>query len=104
MGRMVLTMEKARKRVVITGMGVVSPNGVGNEAFSRAVLAGKSGVRRVTRFDPSDLSVQIAGEADFDEAPFYDAYERKHVSRAVPMAIAAATEALAPAGLEPAQM
>ena len=97
-------MKNGRKRVVITGMGVVSPNGVGNEAFCRAVLGGKSGVRRVTRFDPSELSVQIAGEADFDEAPFYDAYERKHVSRAVPMAIAASTEALAQSGLDPAQM
>jgi 3-oxoacyl-[acyl-carrier-protein] synthase II len=88
------------KRVVITGMGCLSPNGVGNQAFCRAVLDGKSGVRRITRFDPSDLPVQIAGEVDFDEALFYDPYERKHVSRIVPMAIAAATEALTEAGLD----
>jgi 3-oxoacyl-[acyl-carrier-protein] synthase II len=87
-------------RVVITGMGCLSPNGAGNEAFCRAVLAGTSGVRRVTRFDPSELPVQIAGEVDFDETQWYDAYERKHVSRVVPMAIAAASEALRDAGLD----
>ena len=57
-----------KKRVVITGMGVVSPNGIGNEAFCRAVLAGTSGVRRVSSFDASELPVQIAGEVcGFDE-------------------------------------
>src|SRR5438270_12999265 len=91
-------------RVAITGMGSLSPNGVGNEAFCRALLAGTSGVRRVTRFDPSELPVQIAGEVDFDEAQFYDPYERKHVSRVVPMAIAAATEALREAGIAWQQM
>jgi len=88
------------RRVVITGMGSLSPNGVGNEAFCRAVLEGKSGVRRVTRFDASDLPVQVAGEVDFDEAQFYEPRERKHVSRVVPMAIAAATEALREAGID----
>ncbi|HYE24426.1 MAG TPA: beta-ketoacyl-[acyl-carrier-protein] synthase family protein [Clostridia bacterium] len=93
------------KRVVITGMGCISPNGVGNEAFCRAILAGKSGVRRITRFDPSDLPVQIAGEvADFDELAWVDAKERKHISRCVPFAIAAAAEALAHAGVEPAKL
>ena len=48
------------RRVVITGMGVVSPNGVGTPAFSQAVLEGKSGVRRISRFDPSEIPVQIA--------------------------------------------
>lgn len=93
------------KRVVITGLGVVSPNGIGKRAFADAVLAGKSGVRRISRFDPSELQVQIAGEvADFDETPWYDPIERKHVSRSVPMAICATTEALADSGLEPSSM
>ena len=76
-------------------MGVVSPNGIGNEAFCRAVLAGTSGVKRICSFDPSELPVQIAGEVqDFDELAWVDAHERKHVSRAVPLALAASTEAL----------
>jgi 3-oxoacyl-[acyl-carrier-protein] synthase II len=90
-------------RVVVTGMGVVSPNGVGNEAFCRAVLDGKSGVRRITRFDTSQLPVHIAGEipADqFDDTKWVDNNQRKHVSRAVPLAIAATAEALRDAGID----
>src|SRR5208337_4600379 len=90
-----------KKRVVITGMGVVSPNGIGNDAFCRAILAGTNGVKRICTFDPSDLPVQIAGEIpDFDELAWVDAHERKHVSRAVPLALAASSEALREAGLE----
>src|SRR5262249_47586979 len=97
--------QMVRPRVVITGMGVVSPNGIGNEAFCRAVLAGKSGVKRITRFDASSLPVQIAGEIqDFDELAWIDAHERKHVSRAVPLAIAASSEALADAGIDPQRL
>jgi len=94
-----------KKRVVITGMGVVSPNGLGNEAFCQAVLAGTSGVRRIRSFDAGDLPVQIAGEVqDFDELAWIDARERKHVSRAVPLALAASTEALRDAGIETARL
>src|SRR2546421_466221 len=82
-------------RVVITGIGVVSPNGIGKEAFCRAILDGKSGVKRISRFDASCLPVQIAGEIpDFDEQAWVDVRERKHVSRVVPLAIAASTEAI----------
>jgi 3-oxoacyl-[acyl-carrier-protein] synthase II len=92
-------------RVVITGMGVVSPNGLGKEAFCRAILDGKSGVKRITRWDPSSLPVQVAGEiSEFDELAWVDARERKHVSRVVPLAVAASTEAIRDAGLDPAAM
>ena len=92
-------------RVVITGLGVVSPNGVGKEAFCRAILAGKSGVKHISRFDPSDLPVHIAGEIpDFDELAWVDARERKHVSRVVPLALAASSEAIRDAGLDPTAM
>lgn len=92
-------------RVVISGMGVVSPNGIGKEAFCRAILAGKSGVKRISRFDPSGLPVQIAGEIpDFDELAWVDVRERKHVSRVVPLAVAASAEAIEDAGLDPAAM
>src|SRR5437762_1832600 len=97
--------QMVRPRVVITGMGVVSPNGIGNEAFCRALLAVKSGVKQITRFDASSLPVQIAGEIqDFDELAWIDAHERKHVSRVVPLAIAASSEALADAGIDPQQL
>jgi 3-oxoacyl-[acyl-carrier-protein] synthase II len=92
-------------RVVITGMGVVSPNGLGKEAFCRAVLAGKSGVKRISRWDPSHVAVQIAGEIpEFDELAWVDARERKHVSRVVPLCVAATTEAVKDSGLDIAAM
>jgi 3-oxoacyl-[acyl-carrier-protein] synthase II len=92
-------------RVVITGMGVVSPNGIGNTAFAEAILAGKSGVKRISRFDPCCLPVKIAGEIpDFEELAWVDARERKHVSRVVPLAVAASAEALQDAGLDHSTM
>src|SRR5438445_2164015 len=92
-------------RVVITGMGVISPNGLGKRAFCRATLDGKSGVKRISRFDPGDLPVHIAGEIpEFDELAWVDARERKHVSRVVPLCLAASTEALQDAGLDPGAM
>src|SRR2546428_9545596 len=92
---------RVQRRVVITGMGTVSPNGVGNWSFSQAVLDGRSGVRRISRFDASEISVQSAGEvADWEVRAGGDRRERKHVSRVLPLAIAAATEALSEAGVE----
>ncbi|HEY1263292.1 MAG TPA: beta-ketoacyl-[acyl-carrier-protein] synthase family protein [Terriglobales bacterium] len=92
-------------RVVITGFGAVSPNGIGKEAFCRAILAGKSGVKRISRFDPVCLPVHIAGEIpEFDELAWVDARERKHVSRVVPLSIAASTEAVRDSGLDPEKM
>ena len=55
-------------RVAITGIGAVSPNGIGREAFWEATKAGVSGVRAIRSFDPADLLVRIAGEIpDFDD-------------------------------------
>ncbi len=82
-------------------MGVVSPNGIGRTAFCRAILAGQSGVKHITRFDASQLPVKIAGEIQgFNELDWMEARERKHVSRTVPLALAASTEALADAGID----
>ncbi len=93
------------RRVVVTGMGAVSPNGVGREAFSAAAVAGTSGVRRISHFDASAIPVQIAGEVrDFDELAWMDKRERKHVSRVLPLALAAASEALDQAGIDTASL
>src|SRR4030095_13781949 len=82
-------------------MGAVSPNGIGREAFKNAILAGRSGVRRISHFDPSEIPVQIAGEVrGFDELAGVEKRERKHVSRALPPALAAGDEALGQAGVE----
>ncbi|MFI5107113.1 MAG: beta-ketoacyl synthase N-terminal-like domain-containing protein, partial [Terriglobales bacterium] len=65
----------------------------------------RCGVKKITRFDASDLPVQIAGEVqDFNELDWLDAKEMKHVSRCVPLAIAASTEALSDAGIDPAKL
>jgi 3-oxoacyl-[acyl-carrier-protein] synthase II len=89
-------------RVAITGIGAVSPNGIGRERFWQATKNGVSGVRRISRFDPSGYVVQIAGEIppEFDETQFVEVKDRPHVSRAVPLAAYAVNEALADAGLD----
>jgi len=90
-----------KRRVVVTGIGAVSPNGIGREAFWQATLRGESGVRPIVRFDASDLAVRIAGQVeDFDEHAYISHKDRPHVSRAAPFAIAAAGEALTDAGLD----
>src|SRR6266496_3081649 len=94
-----------KKRCVITGMGVVSPNGIGVDAFAQGALAGRSGIRRISSFDASEITVQIAGEvADFDELAWVERKERKHVSRVLPLALCAATEALTGAGVDAASL
>ncbi len=93
------------RRVVVTGMGAVSPNGLGKQAFANAILAGRSGVRRISQFDASEIPVQVAGEVrDFDELAWVEKRERKHVSRVLPLALAAASEAFSDAGVHPASL
>ncbi len=93
------------RRVVITGIGAVSPNGIGRENFWKATKNGVSGVKRITRFDASGYPVQIAGEVtDFREEDYISPKDKPHVSRSAPLAIAAAQEALEDAALEPSKM
>jgi 3-oxoacyl-[acyl-carrier-protein] synthase II len=93
------------RRVVVTGIGAVSPNGIGREAFWSATKAGVSGVRRITRFDTTTMSAQIAGEIEgFDEMAWVKPKDRPHVSRVVPLARCAASEAMADAGIDPFSM
>jgi 3-oxoacyl-[acyl-carrier-protein] synthase II len=94
------------RRVVITGIGAVSPNGIGRESFWEATRNGVSGVRRITRFDPARYQVQIAGEVpdEFDQKLYVEIKDRPHVSRAVPLAVASVAEAVDDAGLDVAAM
>jgi len=94
------------RRVAITGIGAISPNGIGRERFWKATREGASGVRRITRFDPAAFLVQVAGEVpeEFDEAAWINVKDRPHVSRAAPLAVASVTEALADAGLDTGAM
>jgi 3-oxoacyl-[acyl-carrier-protein] synthase II len=90
------------RRVVITGMGCVTPLGIGREAYWGALVAGKSGIRRIETFDPSSFPVQIAAEVpSFDWQAQLNPKDRKHVPRTVPLALAAARQALDDARLFP---
>lgn len=89
------------RRVVITGLGVLAPNGIGKEAFWQACLAGRSGIRQISRFDASTLPTRIAGEIpDFNpEALGLTPEECIHLDRSTQLAIAAANLALQDAHL-----
>ncbi len=86
---------KQLRRVAITGMGCVTPIGIGREAYWKALIEGESGVRRIETFDVSDSPVKIAAQVrDFDWEAQLSPKDRKHVARTVPLALAAAREAL----------
>ncbi|MGE3807731.1 MAG: beta-ketoacyl synthase [Gemmataceae bacterium] len=92
------------RRVVVTGIGVVAPNGIGREAFWSACLAGRSGVGIIRTFDSSKHPVKIAAEVpEFDVTPYVPAEQRKNVkimSRAMRFAVAAASLSIKDSGLE----
>ena len=93
------------RRVVVTGIGALSPNGSGREEFWTATRAGKSGVRRITEFDVDHLPTRIAGTVQgFDPASVMTSNDLKHVPRIVPLALGAAVEAMADAGLDTESM
>jgi 3-oxoacyl-[acyl-carrier-protein] synthase II len=88
---------------VITGLGCLSPNGIGKAAYFQALNRGESGIRPISSFLTEDLSCRIAGElVDFDPLVWISHKDRPHVPRTVPFGIAAATEALKDANLDPA--
>lgn len=89
------------RRVVITGLGVLAPNGIGKQAFWEACIAGRSGIRLITQFDASALPTRIAGEIpDFNPATFdLTPEEQFHMDRNTQFAIAAAYLALQDAQL-----
>ena len=89
-----------KRRVVITGLGVVAPNGVGKRAFWDALKRGQSGIRRITRFDPRAFPTQFAGEVDFDPAKFILPKKIKRMDRTSHLAVSAAKMAVEDANLE----
>ena len=89
------------RRVVITGLGVVAPNGIGKEEFWDSLISGRSGIGRITSFDTSGLPVQIAGEVKgFDPSRYISPKKAKQLSKVAQFAIAAARMAVEDAGLE----
>src|SRR3989440_3293979 len=92
------------RRVVVSGLGVVAPNGVGRENFWSACLNGRSGVGPIRSFDASGHPVKIAAEVhDFDVAPFLPPSQRKSMkimSRAMRFAVGAAGLGIQDSGLE----
>jgi beta-ketoacyl-acyl-carrier-protein synthase II len=91
------------RRAVITGMGALSPLGT-LDAYWEGLKAGRSGIRRVTHFDPSNLDVKIGGEVDFDPTEHINYKDARRMSRASQMALVAARMALADAGLTPGEV
>ncbi len=90
------------RRAVITGIGCLSPNGIGREQFWNALKEGRSGIGQITRFDASDLPVQIAAEVKgIDVYEIIPPKERQHLPRVVPMALWATREAFSDAGIHP---
>lgn len=89
------------RRVVITGMGAVTPIGNNVEAFWQGIKAGKCGVDKVTHFDASEFKTQIAGEVkDFDPTEFIEKKEARKMDRYTQLAFVAASEAVASSGLD----
>ena len=90
-----------KNRVVITGLGAVTPIGIGKDEFWKGLLEGKNGIEKITRFDASEYGAQIAGEVkDFDPAAFIDKKEAKRMDRYAQFAVAASKLAIEDAGLE----
>ena len=84
-----------KRRVAITGLGVVSPVGIGKNDCWRALEAGQNGIERITQFDASDYSVKIAGEVrDFDPALYMPKKDAKRSDRVIQFSTAAATLAM----------
>jgi len=90
-----------RRRVVVTGLGIVSPVGVGVDAAWASILAGRSGIATITRFDASAFPSRIAGEVkDFDVRQYLDAKEARRYDTFIHYGLVAAMEAVKDAGLE----
>jgi 3-oxoacyl-[acyl-carrier-protein] synthase II len=87
------------KRVVVTGLGPITPIGIGRQAFLEAQHQAKNGIRTITNFDSSELDVHIAGEVDVDVSQWLERKEAKRIDRFVHFALIGAALALEDSGL-----
>ena len=91
----------SKRRVVITGLGVIAPNGIGKDQFWQALISGKSGIDRITSFDASNLPTQIAGEVkNFEPTLYLDSKQVRRMSRVAQFAVATAKMVIEDSGLE----
>ncbi|NOZ10588.1 MAG: beta-ketoacyl-ACP synthase II [Gammaproteobacteria bacterium] len=91
----------SKRRVVVTGMGILSPIGVGLNDNWQNILAAKSGIGQISQFDPTGISTTIAGEVkDFDVTQFMTLKESRKMDRFIQFGMAAAIEAIGDSGLE----
>ena len=91
----------SRRRVVVTGLGIVSPVGIGVSAAWANILAGHSGIARITRFDASGFPAQFAGEVkDFDVGKYLSAKEARRYDTFIHYGLVATMEAISDSGLE----
>lgn len=90
-----------KRRVVITGLGPIAPNGIGKDAFWEGIKNGKSGIRRITQFDSSSLPIQIAAEVDgFVAEDHINPREARRIDRFAQFAIVASRMAIEDAALD----
>jgi 3-oxoacyl-[acyl-carrier-protein] synthase II len=93
-------MRCTENRAVITGMGIIAPNGNSREKFWNSLLNGISGIAGIKSFDTSEYTTKIAGEIkNFDPLAYFDASEARHIPRYAQFAIVAAKEAISDAGI-----
>ena len=91
----------AKRRVVITGLGIVSPVGIGVTQAWQSIVNGKSGISRITHFDPSLFACQIAGEVkDFDVTQYLPAKDARRMDRFIHFGLVAGMEAFKDSGIE----
>ena len=91
----------AKRRVVITGLGIVSPVGIGVDQAWQSIVNGKSGIGRITHFDPSLFACQIAGEVkEFDVTQYLPAKDARRMDRFIHFGMVAGIEAFKSSGIE----
>jgi 3-oxoacyl-[acyl-carrier-protein] synthase II len=91
----------SKRRVVITGLGIVSPVGIGVSTVWQNIVAGKSGIARITHFDPEAMAAQIAGEVkDFDATQYISPKDARRMDRFIHFGLVAGMEAFKDSGLE----